>query len=218
MTGVSLQTLHPTKFDRGTVLAQTPYPGIKYDATTVPELGALLAPMAADMLVRGIREGVYIPPFPDSASHGEIDNTIALRLAPKITSNDRHVQWHSWTAQEIMRRSNIVGPMWNYVTCKITGRQEQRRIIWVSGFRLSTENIGQVTTKGRPIMTGFQEKSQSIHITTCDGQVLTADEVKLEGQGVTEFSHAAKHAGMVGLPIAQDYISQKYAVFHKELC
>ena len=217
MTGVSLQTLHPTKFDHGTVLAQTPYPGIKHNATTVPELVAFLAPMGADMLVRGIREGVYIPPFQDLAWRGEIDKSAALRLAPKITSNDRHIQWHSWTAQEIMRRSKIIGPLWNYVTCKITGRQEQRRIIWASGLRLSTENIGQVTTRGRPIMTGFQEKSQSIHITTCDGQVLTTDEVKIEGQGVTDFSHAAKQVDMVDLPIGQDYVFQKYAMFHTEL-
>lgn len=62
MTGVSLQTLHPTKFDHGVILAQTPFPGIKHDTTTVSELEALLAPMGADMLVQGIKERIYIPP------------------------------------------------------------------------------------------------------------------------------------------------------------
>ncbi|KAI1502610.1 Formyltransferase [Biscogniauxia marginata] len=71
LTGVSLQTLHPEKFDRGVVLAQTPSdpaaPGalrIPPAATTHHLLG-LVKPVAAQMLVRGLRDGLHVPPLVD---------------------------------------------------------------------------------------------------------------------------------------------------------
>ena len=218
MTGVSLQTLHPTKFDHGTVLAQTPYPGIRHESTTVPELVALLAPMGAEMLVHGIRNGLFVPPLQDVALGRSGQEGDMLRPAPKIRSNDCHVLWHSWTAREIIRRHRVIGPLWNLVICKAAGNTRKKRIIWTNGFRPFTGELDAIPTVGRPILTGLHSKIQNIYIRTCDGQVLQADEVKVEGEGVSDFPHAAKRAGMIESPSALSDAPHGSALFHGELC
>ena len=218
MTGVSLQTLHPTKFDHGTVLAQTPYPGIEHGLTTVSELETLLAPLGADMLARGIKDRIYIPPYPDVAQPLSAEESESLRLAPKITSNDRHIRWQAWGAEEIMRRHRVIGPLWSLVTCEIAGKLTQKRIIWTSGFRLGMMNEEeQAPVVGRPILTGLHSKSQNVFIKTCDGQVLQADEVKIEGGEISRFSRAAERAHMVELSTHQGRPSRNLAVFRDVL-
>ncbi|KAK5663019.1 hypothetical protein OQA88_6434 [Cercophora sp. LCS_1] len=63
-TGVSLQTLSEKTFDAGTVLSQTPLPGIPIPPNcTLPDLHALLAPAGAAMLINGLRSGLHVPPY-----------------------------------------------------------------------------------------------------------------------------------------------------------
>lgn len=214
ITGVSLQTLHPTKFDHGRVLAQTPYPGIEHNANTVSELETLLAPLGADMLVRGIKDRVYIPPYPDIAQPLSIGESGSLRLAPKITSSDRHIQWQTWSAEEIIRRHRVIGPLWSLVTCEVTGKWTQKRIIWTSGFHLGIMNGEEALEVGRPIVTGLHSKTQNVFIKTRDGQVLQADEVKIEGGEISRFSHAVERSHMVESSTYQGRPPRDFAVFH----
>lgn len=217
MTGLSLQTLHPTKFDHGTVLAQTPHPGIEHNSSTVSELETLLAPLGADMLVRGIKDRVYIPPYPDIAQPLSLEESASLRLAPKITSNDRHVQWQAWSAEEIMRRHRVIGPLWSLVTCEIAGKLTQKRIIWTSGFILSMTKEEEEPEVGRPMVTGLHSKNQNVFIKTCDGQVLQADEVKIEGEEISLFSHAAQRAHMVESSTYEGHPPRDFASFRDML-
>lgn len=216
-TGVSLQTLHPTKFDHGKVLAQTPYPGIEHDSTTVPELEALLAPLGAEMLVQGIKDRIYIPPYPDIAQPLSTEESERPRFAPKITSDDRHIQWQAWNAQEIMRRHRVIGPLWSLVTCEIAGKLTQKRIIWTSGFRLGMMNEEEAPKVGRPVVTGLLSKDQNVFIKTRDGQVLQADEVKIEGGEKTRFSHVVERAHMVELSTYHGRPPRNFAVFRDML-
>lgn len=217
MTGLSLQTLHPTKFDHGTVLAQTPYPGIEHNSTIVSELETLLAPLGADMLVRCIKDRVYIPPYPNIAQPLSIEESASLRLAPKITSNDRHIQWQAWSAEEIMRRHRVIGPLWNLVTCEIAGKLTQKRIIWTSGFRLGMMNEDEAPEVGRPMVTGLRSKNQNVFIKTCDGQVLQADEVLIEGGEISLFSHAVQRAHMVESSTYEGHPPRDFASFRDML-
>lgn len=217
MTGVSLQTLHPTRFDRGTVLAQTPYPGIEHDSTTVLELEALLAPLGADMLVLGIKDRVYVPPYPDITQPLSTEESENLRLAPKITSDDRHIQWQAWSAEEIMRRHRVIGPLWSLVTCKISGKLAQKRIIWTSGFRLGKLNGGEATEVGRPVVPGLLSETRNVFIKTYDDHILQADEVKIEGGEITGFSHAAERAHMMELSTYHGRPPGDFAVFRDML-
>jgi methionyl-tRNA formyltransferase len=129
-TGVTLQTLHPEKFDHGAILAQTPLPGFEIpnpSQCTYPELLRLVTPKAAEMLVQGIRDRVFLP--------GAISNTISIsskpygnpiRHAPKITPMDRHIDWEKTTVDEILRRDRVLGRLWGLI--HIEGQGPKRAV------------------------------------------------------------------------------------------
>lgn len=217
MTGVSLQTLHPTKFDHGTVLAQTPHPGIEHGASTVPQLVDSLAPMGADMLVQGIRDQIYVRPHKDVARPTNAEERGHLRLAAKIRSEDRHIQWHSWDAEEIMRRHRIIGPLWNFATCKTDEGDKTKRIIWTSGFRPVSEHIGFNSRVGRPIMIGLRSKTQGVYVKTRDSHILEANEAKVEGSSTSSASRAAMREKMIDTAMAKSNGTCDVGVFHTDL-
>ncbi|KAH0565311.1 hypothetical protein GP486_001293 [Trichoglossum hirsutum] len=129
--GITLQTLHPTSFDHGIILAQTPYPGFDIPepkTCTVQKLQSLVAPKAAEMLVQGLRDRVFIPPLTDVGwwSNARLrGRNPELKYAPKITPMDRHADWFSFTANEILRRQRVLGPLWNMAT----GPDSRKRVI-----------------------------------------------------------------------------------------
>jgi methionyl-tRNA formyltransferase len=110
-TGVSLQTMHPTKFDHGVVLAQTPPVGIAEGATP-GDLLEMLGPMGAELLVKGIEYALFVPPLRDvsgeteTAGFSKCPNPVH---APKIAPADREINWASWTADEILLRDRALG-------------------------------------------------------------------------------------------------------------
>lgn len=111
-TGVTLQTLHPSKFDQGIILDQTPPPGLMIpnpDTTTAKELTDMLAPIGAEMLVDAIRNRVYIPPY--TSVGGQRDDSAAVLTAPKVTSQMQAVDFSTQTHAEILRRNRGIGPL-----------------------------------------------------------------------------------------------------------
>lgn len=128
-TGISLQTLSPLAFDAGVVLSQTPRPGISIPAdATVPQLSGLLAPLGAAMLVRGLRDGVHVPP-PHVGVDVHSDQEGQLRHAPKVTPRDRCVDWAApgWGAAEFALRARVVGPLWSRALRRTGG---ERRVLF----------------------------------------------------------------------------------------
>ncbi|KAK1760614.1 Methionyl-tRNA formyltransferase [Echria macrotheca] len=114
-TGVSLQTLSPEAFDRGTVLAQTPRPGIPLSPTETPDtLLRKLAPLGAEMLVKGLRDGVHVPPYISRAWTPSPKEQSSLREAPKIDSSMRSLIHAGCdeTAAGVARRYRALGPLW----------------------------------------------------------------------------------------------------------
>ncbi|KAH8170682.1 formyl transferase domain-containing protein [Sarocladium implicatum] len=91
-TGVSLQTLDHKNFDHGTVLAQTPAPGLRIpEDATLPSLTAQLAEEGAKMLVQGLRDGLYLPPVKDVTSTAQ--HEAELRHAPKLAKAESMINW-----------------------------------------------------------------------------------------------------------------------------
>lgn len=195
-----MQTLHPTKFDHGMVLAQTPYPGIKHECTTVPELMTLLAPKGAELLVEGIKQGIHVPPLEDVSWCKTEKDSLSIRRAPKIQTSDRHIDWTSWTAADIMQRHRVIGPLWNFANSTNSERDHSRRVIWASGFRMADAGPELNSSAGHPVVISFKT-DQNVYIKTCDGQFLQADEVKLDGEKNMGFFSAAKRAGLVETPM-----------------
>jgi methionyl-tRNA formyltransferase len=122
-TGVTLQTLHPEKFDHGTILAQTSAPGFEIPnggACTCLELLDFITPKAAELLVQGIRDRVFVEPINPIIP----ESTISTRHAPKLQTKDRQIQWGLQSADELVRRDRALGRLWS------TLADEQKRIIF----------------------------------------------------------------------------------------
>ena len=105
-TGVSLQTLHPTKFDEGVVLAQTPGPFPIDDQITESALADSLAPVGAKLLVEAIRNRLYLPPY-----HAVIPLRRAVSLAPKIKMEDKIMDFQNLSSNELCQRWRALGPL-----------------------------------------------------------------------------------------------------------
>ena len=112
-TGISIQTLHPSRFDEGLILSQTSTPGLEIpdpDTITSPELEAYLAPVGAKMLVDAIKNRLYIPPHkPVQSSQGT--STKDLVHAPKIKKDFHAIDFTTMTATEILRRNRAIGKL-----------------------------------------------------------------------------------------------------------
>ncbi|KAF2262297.1 Formyltransferase [Lojkania enalia] len=116
MTGVTVQTLDPVHFDHGTILAQTPSPGLPLDTgldLTTAKLTALLGEAGAQMLLHVLESRAFLPPLVDagwySASGGPIDH------AEKITKQHRFVDLLTATADDILIRHRVLGGLWCYL-------------------------------------------------------------------------------------------------------
>jgi len=112
-TGVTLQTLDDKTFDHGIILDQTPFPGFPLPSghkCTYQELLDFVTPKAAEMLVQGVRNCVFVPPLHDVGVSGRTGN---LNHAPKITQKDRQIQWDIPNAAiDIARRYRALGRLW----------------------------------------------------------------------------------------------------------
>ncbi|OHE94137.1 formyl transferase [Colletotrichum orchidophilum] len=113
-TGITLQTLDHEKFDHGAILAQSPLPGIPIpEKCSTQQLLDIVTPPAADMLVDGLRRGLYVPPHADAGWKPSIWNFLSTPPhAPKVTNHDRQIPWFEWTADHIVTRQRVLGNIW----------------------------------------------------------------------------------------------------------
>lgn len=110
--------MHPAKFDHGVVLAQSEQPGMPVgEDATVPGLVESLGQAGAEMLVRGIEEGVFVPPLRNVRE--TLPEPEDLAHAPKISSQDREIEWANWSSSEVLLRDRVLGRLW-----KAAGRIE----------------------------------------------------------------------------------------------
>lgn len=114
-TGITLQTLSPTSFDRGAILSQTP-PLHIFPGTTYPQLLQEVIPKAASLLLEGLKAKLYIPPVIDISPYlDQSKEKQKLKLAPKITSKDSEINWEKWGAEDLVRRQNALGRLWSTI-------------------------------------------------------------------------------------------------------
>ena len=114
-TGVTLQTLHPTRFDAGTVLDQTPEPGVAIPDPTgygLMDLQAISAKMTAKMLIKAIRERNFIPPHKDVRQVKGDANPRLASYAPKIDRKMRFVDFQTMSSSQVSRMNRAIAPLW----------------------------------------------------------------------------------------------------------
>ncbi|KAI5809717.1 formyl transferase [Peziza echinospora] len=104
-TGVSIQTLHPTLIDYGTILLQSeeiPIP----EATPYAKLHDQLAVLGAHMLVHTCRERLFIQPYTP------LDPRYPPSTAPKVTKEDAKINWSTMSAEDLERRAGALTKIW----------------------------------------------------------------------------------------------------------
>lgn len=107
-TGVSVQTLHPSRFDEGLVLKQTEAPGMRIaEGETRAELGDRLGDVGARMLVDVLREGSFVEPAESVAWY-----TGTTEHAPKITKQDSFIDFDAMSVQQVLAVHRALGDVW----------------------------------------------------------------------------------------------------------
>lgn len=149
------------------------------------------------MLVNGLRDLVYVPPRQDVGWHSTKGGIRPIRRAPKITPEDRHIDWDTWTAERILRTHHVIGPLWNNIGVLEQGKPLRKRIIWSSGFARFTGSMDIPTKPGRPIVDGIQSNAKSVLIKTCDGHALQVFKVKIGGGSSVPAFQEIKRLGTV---------------------
>ncbi|KAK0739930.1 formyl transferase [Apiosordaria backusii] len=138
-TGVSIQTLSPDSFDTGTVLSQTPLPGIPIPPNSTPaDLTSLLAPLGASMLVSVLESGLHLPLHQDVSWKPPYP----IRHAPKIQTSARQIPWLTPSIstlstglpsenhlQEIAHQSHILGPLWSKLVVRTPRQEQNKRVV-----------------------------------------------------------------------------------------
>lgn len=147
------------------------------------------------MLVQGIRRGLFVRRLNDVGWFRGSEDTANFRHAPKIMPDDRHIKWGSWTADDILRRNRIIGPLWN-TACAESPAAREKRVIWSSGFQ-PYEAIGQQHLRPGTPFAEPQAQGNYLLVGTCDGKTLKIDDAKVEGEVALPARVAASRAGLM---------------------
>lgn len=105
-TGVTVQTLHPTHFDRGSLIARSDPVNVE-DCDNFSTLLSRLAEIGADLLAKIISEKLYVNPVELPARHSH-------SLAPKIRPTKSEINWSSMNARQIRRYYDALGPLYSF--------------------------------------------------------------------------------------------------------
>lgn len=112
-TGVTLQSLDTEKFDHGKILAQEGF-SIPYSSRcTYPQLLDLVTPKAAEILVKGLRKRAFVPGYASNDIPEYLTRKQnSIRHAPKITTEDRRIDFATMSSEEIERKDRVLGRVW----------------------------------------------------------------------------------------------------------
>ena len=186
-TGVTLQTMHPTRFDQGHILSQTPLPGITIPDDCTPDaLIRMLGPLGADVLCNGIENGLFIDPQDNRASASDPGR---LDHAPKITPEDRNISWTAWTTDEILLRDRVLGRLWDtesYMRCFDT--PYPKRIAFDGPWRKLELDVSSFTPFGSSspgqiaLVRSGDSRTLELGFRTCDDQIVMPLAATIDGQ------------------------------------
>lgn len=129
-TGITVQTLHPRHFDRGTILAQTPPPGLDVPdqhRCTPEQLRDFLAPIGAGMLLDVIKKRSFLTP-PENAGWYPSRVSDPIDHAEKITKQHRRIDWAFSDIDDILLRHRVFGDLWCVISFDIVRRGKKSRV------------------------------------------------------------------------------------------
>jgi methionyl-tRNA formyltransferase len=231
-TGMSLQTLHPSSFDEGVILDQSPWPGIDIpEDCTYHQLLEIMQPLGAEMLVKAIRDRLYLPPHNNIRGIENTDHGNArYKHAPKIDTAHRLLHFQTMDSSQILRMSRAFGSTWAYaaVPTQLFGFK-QYRLIFSTPFTILPQSTAGVQNSrsvpevqpGLPYWSiegnndGRQLISGPLLVNTVDGKTLSVATVKVEGDvDMPAYKAAVKHK-LTGQPRCM--LSRMVIPFHEVL-
>lgn len=109
VTGVTVQTLHPTEFDKGDILLRESYT-IKYDET-LQSLTQELSTRGGLLLKHVLEKRIYDA---DSPNHLVLQPQLPYSYAKKVQSSERQILWDDFSAFDLYRRENTLGPLYTF--------------------------------------------------------------------------------------------------------
>ncbi|KAK3072241.1 Methionyl-tRNA formyltransferase [Teratosphaeriaceae sp. CCFEE 6253] len=181
-TGVTLQTMHPTRFDHGVVLDQRV--AQVRDAKGLRQMIELMGPIGADLLVDGIINGSFVPPYTGPPKL----RAITASYAPKLTPQDRKIDWTAWTADDIVLRNDVLGDLWDDVTytqCHQHGPAQVpfKRLKFKGPWKLvpgtAETCLTHMQSPGSPVI--MEGPDPKIGLTTRDNKLVSPREIVIEG-------------------------------------
>lgn len=110
-TGVTLQTIHPTEFDKGQIVMQSP--AVQLEGTTLSGLYSATARIGASMLKELLLNG-----YPANAPP-RLSPDYEESYAGKIQKNEMQIIWTTWTTAKIVRWSDVLDSLWTKLGDKI---------------------------------------------------------------------------------------------------
>uniref|UniRef100_L2G4S7 Methionyl-trna formyltransferase n=1 Tax=Colletotrichum fructicola (strain Nara gc5) TaxID=1213859 RepID=L2G4S7_COLFN len=199
-TGVTLQTLHHKTFDHGTVLSQTRPPGIPIPKDcTLQGLHDILTPIAANMLVDGLRRGLHLPPLKDVGWKPTEEEQEMLCHAPKLAKRDSQINWSTWSADDIVLRQRVLGSLWSMALADRERRKSMRLILE------NVESVKRPADVERWIQTYFErQKSGSQHKRGELDEKQAVEENQKLGIKVIDWLWHPKHTSAEDIMNAQD--------------
>lgn len=186
-TGVTVQTLHPSKFDHGSIVAQTGPLEIEellakgtvsdFDSESPRKTSIMMDQLGLEgsrLLQRVITEELYT-----KMEDCTIDTTESS-YAPKITTTMRRVDWKNQDAASLMNALEILGPLYTFKETQ--GRQKhhqplKKRII-LHEFQVSQRSmqLGQ-----EPGSFALDQETENLLVMCRDFQCIEVTRIQFEG-------------------------------------
>lgn len=197
LTGVSIMKIHPDKFDVGEILAQreVPIPS----AVLMPELHEALATVGAQLLVECIENAPAS--FHNAKQQDDTNVTYGMcshlyqivlikertqiihfelfsSLAPKVTDEMTHIDWHKHTSQYIC---NLYRAVYSF---KWLTTDWHRRRVKIKEIDLKMHESGEcgssvVMSPGR---VEYDKLNKCLRVYCCDGSFIRVTKLGLEGK------------------------------------
>ncbi len=212
---MSLQTLHPVSFDEGIILDQTPWPGI--DVPEGCDYSGLLETMqhlGSDMLLRAIRNRLYLPPYNDIGwAKNAADGKRAHQHAPKIKTAHKLLCFETMDSSRITRMSRAFGSTWAFAAVPTeTSELKRSRIIFPKPFKILSPASLPMDDKNDilgippglpywPKCAANDEKDSAEHpllVNTIDGETVSMNSIKVEGSVEMPAYQAAQKYKLIG--------------------
>jgi methionyl-tRNA formyltransferase len=178
--------MHPTRFDHGVVLSQTPAPGIPIpEDCTSKDLIEILGPVGAELLCQGIEDGLFVDLKGARAEPLESDK---LEHAPKITPEDRHIDWATWNADEILLRDRVLGRLWDLETYAHCFDSGPKRVAFEGPWTKEDVAIASVTALGSAapgqlvLLRTEESRIPKLGFQTCDHQIIVPLAATIDGE------------------------------------